>query len=239
MLFGLYFKCFTAFFMALLVSERIPVIKTIDPGSSGEASQLVSALNEFANGAKEIAVEMVTRPSDSLYANESNQCPTVPALSLPPQASPPLEPPPPSPPESMQPPEATSLTNSTSRFWRVDGSKIILELDLEMFPGFHATRKVVAWVAQLFGQPYWLHALVPAALGFFGGLGYGFAGWCRWCLSRRDAPQTVEKVVVPKKTERRAPASVWCECSLRTFLFPGFWFADCVGQLNPGSTNLI
>jgi hypothetical protein len=62
------------------------------------------------------------------------------------------------------------------------------------------------------GQSYWLHALVPAALGFFGGLGYGFVGWCRWCLSKREAPRAVEKVVIPKQQERRAPANVYCEC---------------------------
>ena len=107
----------------------------------------------------------------------------------------------------------------------MDGSKIILELDLERIPGFDATRKVVGWVACWFGvlfpggsgagQSYWLHALVPAALGFFVGLGYGFSGWCWWCLSRKKAPQPVEekveRIVVFKPTEPRDPADAYRE----------------------------
>ena len=215
MLLGRYLKPIALFFMTLLVSERIPTIKTIDPSPSG-ASQLFSSLSEFANEAKDNLVEIVTRPSDFFHGNENDQSPIAPEHPPPPSspASPPLEPPP----EPLQPPESTPMADVTSHFWRLDGSKIVLELNLEMMPGFGAIRNVVVWVAYLFsggfgvaGQSYWFHALVPAALGFFGGLGYGFVGWCRWCLSRREAPRAVEQAVIPKQAKRRAPANVYCE----------------------------
>jgi len=214
------------FLTTLLVSEQIPLIKTIDPGSP-EASDLLSALSEFANGAKDNIVEIITRPSDFFHGNENDQNPIVHELSPPPPASLLLELPPGPPPESLQPPEPTPMEGYTSPFLRVCGSKVIIELDLEWIPGFDATRKVIVWVTSWFGalfsgglgadgvgQSYWLHALVPAALGFFGGLGYGFVGWCRWCLSRREAPQAVEKVAIPKQPKRKAPANAYCECFL-------------------------
>ena len=215
------------FLTTLLVSEQIPLIKTIDPVSA-EASSLLSALSELTNGAKENIVEIITRPSDFFHGNEDNQNPIVDEYPSPSPASPPPEPPPVSPPEPPQSPEPTPVEDHIPRFLKVDGSKVIIELDLEWIPGFDATRKFIVWVTYWIGvlfsaglgadgveQSYWLHALVPAALGFFGGLGYGFVGWCRWCLSRREAAQAVEGVVIPKKPKRRPPANVYCECFLR------------------------
>jgi len=222
MLFGRYLKYLTLLFTALLVSEQIPLIKTIDPGSS-EASQLLSALSEFANEAKDNIMEMVNRPSDFFQGNENNQSPLVPTPPTPPPVPPPPESPPESPPELPLSPETTPLANSTSHFLRLDGSKIILELDLGRVPGFGVARKVVVWVAHWFGilfpsgsmdwvgQSYWSRVLVPAALGFFGGLGYGLVGWCRWWLSRRKE-EKVKQVANSKQMGRRAPASAYCEC---------------------------
>lgn len=121
----------------------------------------------------------------------------------------------------------------------MDGSKIILELDLERVPGFDAMREAAAWVAYWFGvlfsggprDLYWLRALVPA-LGFFAGLGYGLAGWCRWCLSRKNVPQPaeekVEQTVVIKHTEPRDPADAYREFFLRVFQRSAFRFVDRV-----------
>ena len=253
MLFGPYIGFFAAFLTTLLVSDQIPiVINSIDRGPI-EATQLLSALSEFANGAKESIVEALTRPSDFFHVNENDQSPSVPdALPPPPPASPPespldspSEPPLESSPGSIQPPEPTPFAVSKSPFCRVDGSRIILEFDLEKVPGFDATRKVVArasyWYGVLFwggsgagwvGELYWLRALLPAALGFFGGLGYGFAGRCWWCLSRRKGPRAVkekaEQVVVPGQTERRAQANAYCECFLCVFQRSEFRFVDRV-----------
>jgi len=244
MLFGQYFKYFTLFFTALLVSEQIPLIKTIDPGSS-EASQLLSALSEYANEAKDNIVEMVTRPTDFFHGDENDQSPLVLAPSPPPPASPAQESPPESPPELPLSPETMPLEKSTSQFWRLDGSKIILELDLERVPGFGVMRNVVVWVTHWFGvlfpsgsgvdwvgQSYWLHVLVPAALGFFGGLGYGLVGWCRWYLAGRKVHQVVgekvKQVGNSEQMERRAPANAYCECFLWVFQHSEFWFIDRV-----------
>lgn len=217
-----YLKYLAAFFTTLLVSEQIPLVKTIGPGPS-ETSQLLSAMSEFANGAKESIVEIVTRPSDFFHRNENNQSPIDHELSPLPPTPPPLEVPPESLSESLQPPEPMPMEDHTPRFLRVDGSKVTIELDLEKVPGFYTTRKVVVWMAHWFGalfsggmvgHPYWLYIFVPAALGFFGGLGYGFVGWCRWCLSRPRPPRAVERAVAPKQPERRAPANSYCECFL-------------------------
>jgi hypothetical protein len=81
------------FLTTLFVSEQIPLINTIDPGSS-EASQLLSTLSEFANGAKENIVEIITRPSEFFHGNENDQDSIVHEPPIPPPASPPLEPPP-------------------------------------------------------------------------------------------------------------------------------------------------
>jgi len=134
------------------VSERIPLIKTIDPSSS-EASQLLSALSEFANGAKENVVEMVTWPSDFFHWNEDNQTPKVHEFPPPssPSPPPPEKPPkslpeplqspePPQSPEPLQSPEPTPTADSTSRFLTVDGSKVILVLDMEMAGIFHGAK---------------------------------------------------------------------------------------------------
>jgi len=224
-----YLKYFSALLATLLVSERIPLIKMIDPSSS-EASQLLSALSEFANGAKENVVEMVTWPSDFFHWNEDNQTPKVHEFPPPssPSPPPPEKPPkslpeplqspePPQSPEPLQSPEPTPTADSMSRFLTVDGSKVILVLDMEMVPGFSMARKVAYWFGSGFGQSYWSLLLVSAALGFFGGLGYGLVGWCRWWLSTREALQAVETDVVPGKTERRTPTSVCCEYFLSDF----------------------
>ena len=242
MLVGQYLTFFALSLTTVLVFEQIPAIKTIDSGWS-DAPQLLSALSEFANGAKEAIVEVLARTSDLFHTNESNRRPPVLALPPPPSSpsppplppppptsppespsDPPPEPPPASPPESHQCPEPMSLTDSTPHLWRMEGSKIILELDLESVPGFDATRKVVAWVAYWFGVLFpggFGAAFVPAAFGFFGGLGYGFASWCRWCLSRKKVPQVVEekveRVVVLEQTEQRDPADVYRECFLWDF----------------------
>jgi hypothetical protein len=219
---GRYLKWITVFFTTLLVSEQIPLINTIDAAPS-EASQLLSAVSEFANEVKDNIVEMITRPSDFFHENEYNKSQPAPALS-----PPPMEPLPESPPESLQSPETMSPTNSTTRFCRMDGSKLILELDLGWIPKFELLRNVVGWVAFWFGVLFasatgvdstgqsarWVFFVVPAAFGFFGGLGYGFGGWCRWCFSRRKPPKVVEKVepvVVVKEAERRTQASAYCE----------------------------
>jgi hypothetical protein len=160
------------------------------------------------NGAKEIIAGVLARLSYFFHANENDldQGPSVPdALPPHPPASlpespsdSPSEPPLEWSPGSLQLPEPTPFENSKSLFWRVDGSKVILEFDPENVPGFDATRKVVTWASYWYGvlfqngsgagwigELYWLRALLPAALGFFGGLGYGFAGRYWWYLSRR------------------------------------------------------
>jgi len=237
-----YLKYFSALLATFLVSERIPLIKTIDPSSS-EASQLLSALSELANGAKENIVEMAAWPSDFFHWNEDDQTPKVhefpppsspspPPLEHPPEplpeplqsSEPPQSPEPPQypeplkSPEPLQSPEPTPpMADSTSRFLTVDGSKVILVLDMEMVPGFPMARKVAYWFGSGFGQSYWSLLLVSAALGFFGGLGYGLVGWCRWWLSTREALQAVETDVFPQKTERKTPASMYCEYFLSYF----------------------
>ena len=224
-----YFKWLPVFLTTLLLSEHIPLIKTIDAGPS-EASQLLSAVSEFANGVKDNIVGMVTRPSDLIQdpENEHNQTSSDPEPS-PAAVEPPLEPPPEPPleppPEPPQPPEIPPIDSSTSRFWRMEGTKITLEFDLEWIPGFDMLRSVFERVAYWFevlssndsvvdstGQSYWIYIIAPAALGFFGGLGFGLGGRCRWCFSRRKPPKVVEKVEpVVKKAERKAPANAYCE----------------------------
>ena len=222
MLLGRYLKWITAFFTTLLVSEQIPLINMIDAPPS-EPSQLFSAVSEFASEVKDNIVEMMSRPSHFFHENNHNQ--SQPALALPP---PPVDPSPESPSESLQPPEVMPSADPTSRFWRMEGSKLILELDLGWVPKFEPLRKAIGWVACSFGllflsasrvdsagQSYWVYAAVPAAIGFFGGLGYGFGGWCRWCLSRMKPPKAVEKVGPVKEVERRAPSDAYREWSLR------------------------
>lgn len=226
-----YFKWLPVFLTTLLLSEHIPLIKTIDAGPS-EASQLLSAVSEFANGVKDNIVGMVTRPSDFIQdsENEDNQTSSDPAPS-PVAVELPLEPPP----EPPQPPETPPINKSTSRFWRMEGTKIILELDLELIPGFGMLRRVFEWVTYWFevlssndsvvdptGQSYWIYIIAPAALGFFGGLGFGLGGRCRWCLSRRKPPKVVEKAEpVVKETERKTPANAYFESLLRkSYMMP-------------------
>lgn len=223
MLLGRYIKWLAAFFTPLLVSKQIPLINTIDAAPS-EASQLLSTVSEFANEVKVNIVEMITRPSDLFHENDHNHSQPAPAPALPPlPAEPSLE----LPPEPLQSPEILPSTNSTSRFLRMEGSKLILELDTGCIPGFGMLRKTVGWVAYWFcvlspsasgvgsaGHSYWVYFITPAAIGFFGGLGYGFGGWCRWFLSRRKPPKMVEEVkpdVVVKETKPKAPADAYCE----------------------------
>ena len=234
--------------------DQIPLIKTIDPGSS-DARQLLTALGELANGAKDNLVEMVTWPSDFFHGNDNNQSPIVHDPSPPPPTSPPPEPPPEpplelplepppeqilepplepppehppeSPPELLQPPESTPMADYTSSFLRVDGSKVIIVLDLARVPGFDAMRRVAVWVVYWFGavfsggsgigQSYWMHFLVPAAFGFFGGLGYGLGGWFRRYLSVREPSRAAEKAAVPEQPKRRTLASAYCERLLCVF----------------------
>lgn len=246
MLFTEYLKFIVLSLTALLAFERVPAIRTIDPGSS-ETSQLLSALSEFANGAKEVIVEILTRPSDFFHVNESRRGPPVltlppPPPPLPPLVSspqlpsdPPLEPPPESFPESFQYPEPMPLANPTSRPWRMDGSKIILELDLARIPGFDAGRGVLTWVAYWYGvlfpggllESRWLPILLLAALKLLGI--WDFMGWC---LPRRKAPQVVvedvQPLVIPEPTERRDPADVYRESFLWVFQRSMFWFVNRV-----------
>ena len=224
MLVAQYLKVIALSLGALLAFERAPAIRMIDSGSS-EIPQLLSVLSEFASGAKEVIVDILTRPSDFFHVNQSGRAPLVLALPPPPPSpvpqpqppsDPPLEPPPESPPEPIQCPEPMPLANPTSRFLRMDGSKIILELDLERVPGFDAGRKVVAWVA------YWYETLFPG--GFLQSywsyipilaLGYRIAIWRLW---RKEVPKVVvervERIVVPEPTEPRDPVDVYRECFL-------------------------
>ena len=221
MLLGRYIKWTAAFYTTLLVSEQIPLINTIDAAPS-EAFQLLSKVSEFASGVKDNIAEIINRPSNFFPENEHNQSQPVPEVS-----PPPLEPPPESPPEPPQSPETPPSVNSMSHFWRMEGSKLVLELELGWIPKFEVLRQAAGWVVNWFGilfsstsgtdsaeQSYWVYVAVPAAISFFGGLGYGFGGWFRWCLSRRRPPKVVEKVepaVVFEETERIAPASAFCE----------------------------
>ena len=250
-----YFKYFPLAFTALpLFVFEIPSIKTIGSGSP-DARQLLTALNELANGAKGSLVEMATWPSGFFHENDNNQSPIAHDPPLPPPASPPPEPPPEppldppldplpetpldpppepplehppeSPPELPRPSEPTPMAHYTSSFLRVDGSKVIIVLDLAKVPGFDVMRRVVVWVAYWIGavssgssgvgHPYWMHFLVTAAFGFFGGLGYGLGGWLRWYLSRQEPPRAVEEVAVPKQPKRRTLANAYCEHLLRVF----------------------
>ena len=220
---------------SLLVCEQLPAIKTIEP-------ELFSALSGFANGAKEVIADILTWPSNPFHPNESNRNPLVLTLPPPPPPpppapppesppDPPLEPPPESPPEPLQPQEPAPLANSTSRFWRMDGSKIILELDLERIPGFDVMRKVVVWLGALFSS-----GLGPAiAFGFIGGCGCCLC-LAFWLWSRRKVLQVVEgeeeeveQIVVPKHTEEMDPASAYRECFLWIFQRSECWFVDRVG----------
>jgi hypothetical protein len=148
------------------------------------------------NGAKEIIAGVLARLSDFFHANENDldqgpsgpdALPPHPPASLPESPSDsPSEPPLEWSPGSLQLPEPTPFANSKSLFWRVDGSKVILEFDPENVPGFDATRKVVTWASYWYGvlfrngsgagwvgELYWLRALLPAALG---GLEHDFVG---------------------------------------------------------------
>lgn len=249
-----YFKYFSLAFTALpLFVFEIPSIKTIGPGSP-DARQLLTTLGELAGGAKDNLVEMATWPSGFFHENDNNQSPIIhdpppPPASPPPEPpldSPPEipldippeipldtppeplpEPPPESPPELLRPPEPAPMAYCTSSFLRVDGSKVIILLDLARVPGFDVMRRVVVWVAYWIGaafsggsgvgRSYWSHFLVTAAFGFFGGLGYGLGGWLRWYLSSREPPRAVEEVTVPKQPKRRTLANAYCECLLRDF----------------------
>lgn len=218
MLIGRYVKWIAAFISTLLVSEQIPLINTIDAVPS-ETSQLLSTVSEFANEVKVSIVEMITRPSDFFQENEHNQSQPSPTPSAPSE----VEPPPKSLPEFLQFPETAPSVNSTSCLWRMEGSKLILELELGWIPGFEALRNAVGWFGVLFssasrvdsaGPSYWVYALIPAAIGFFGGLGYGFGGWCRWCFSRRKplkADERVQPATISKERDRRDPADVYRE----------------------------
>ena len=227
-----YLKFIALSLTALLAFERAPAIRTIDPGSN-ESFQLLSVLSEFANGAKEVIVEILTRPSDFFHVNVSNRGPPVLALPPPPPvpvsrpkppSDPPLEPPPESPPEpSMQCPEPMPLAVPTSRFMRMDGSKVIVELDLERVPGFDAGRKVVVWVAHWywtlfpsgFRQSNWSYALLLVAFHYLGLYWNRIVGW--WA-PRKEVPKVVvervEQIVVAEPTERRDPVDVYRECFL-------------------------
>jgi len=244
MLFIEYLKVIALSLTALLAFEQIPAIRTIDPGSS-ETSHLLSVLGELASGAKEVIVEILTRPSDFFHVNESGRghlllaLPPPPPVSPPqPPSDPPLEPPYP-PPEPPQCPEPMPLANSTSRFLRMDGWKVILELDLERVPGFDPARNVFVWVDYFVGvmfpggfrQPSWQGV---AVLFVVVNLGYGYALWRWWRLSRRKVPQVVEenveRVVIPEHTEQpRDPADAYREFFLWVFRRSEFWFVDRVG----------
>ena len=218
-----YIKWFSLFLTSFLVVEQVPLIKTIDSVPS-EASQLLSTVSEFASGVKDGIVEMVSRPSDFFQENESNQSSPDPAPS---PAT--VEPPPEFTPEPPQPSETPHVPCSEPQFWRVEGSKIrvTMELDMAWIPGYVVLGRVFGWVACWFGvlfpggsgtgsawQSSWLHAVLPAALGFFGGWGYGFAGWCRCCLSRKKPPKTVvriEQVVIAKEPGWKTQAIEYCE----------------------------
>jgi len=237
MLFTEYLKFIVLSLTALLAFERVPAIRTIDPGLS-ETPQLLSVLSEFANGAKEVIVEILTRPSDFFHINESRRGPPV--LALPPPPPPVSSPQPPSdqplelpPPESLQCPETMPPANTPSRFWRMDGSKIILELDLECVPGFDAGRKVLAWVAYWywvlfpggFVESRWSPLLLLVALKYF-----GVWDFVAWCLPRRKTPrvvvEAVEPLVIPEPTEPRDPADVYREFFLWVFQRLESWFVN-------------
>ena len=216
MFFGRYIGWISFILATLLMSEHIPLIKTIEAGPS-EASQLLSVVSELASGVKDNIVGMVTRPSDPFHENEQNQTLPNPESSPPPVepiSEPPLEPisePPP-------PPEKSPVSDSTSHFWTREGTKITVVFDLEWIPGFGVLRKVFGWIDSV--EPsYWVYVVVvPAVLGFSGGLGYGFGGWCRGCLSKWKSLKAIEKdgtVTTGKETERSEPAKAYRE------LFPG------------------
>jgi len=229
-----YLKFIVLSFTALLAFERVPAIRTIDSGSP-ETSQLLSVLNGFANGAKEVIVEILTRPSDFFHINESRRGPPVLTLPPPPppppvpSPQPPSDPPPDPPPQSPRCPEPMPSPDPTSRLWRMDGSKIILEVDLARIPGFDAGRKVLAWVAYWYGVVFpggivesrWSPILLLFALKFLGV--WDFVGWC---LPRRKAPQVVveevEPLALPEPTEQRDPADVYRESFLWIFQRPMF-----------------
>ena len=210
-----YIKWFSLFFTTLLVSEHIPLIKTID-ASPSDASQLLSTVAALASEVKDNIVEMVARPSHFFHENEHNQSsPDPPPSPLP--TEPPFESPPESPPP--QPPETPPVANSTPPLWRMEESTVVVhaEFDLKRIPGIDVLRKVFGWMA------FWVGILVPggsgvyvvtpAVLGFFLGFGYGLAVWCRGCLSRKSPKvvERVESVVVVKEVERKAPANAYCE----------------------------
>lgn len=224
MLLGRYIGWIAAFFTTLLVSEQIPLINTIDAAPS-EVSQLLSTVSEFASEVKDNIAEIMNRPSNLFHENDHNHSQPPPALSPLPM-EPPLEPPQ----ESLKAADTPPSVNSTSRFWRMEGSKLILELDLGWIPWFEVLRRAFGWVARwlgvlfssvswvgLAGQSYLVYVTIPAAIGFFGGLGYGFGGWCRWCLSRGKPLKVVETAVVVKEVRRRAPANAYCESFFEIF----------------------
>ena len=123
----------------------------------------------------------------------------------------------------MQCPEPMSLAVPTSRFMRMDGSKVIVELDLERVPGFDAGRKVVVWVAcrywtlfpNGFRQSNWSYALLLVVFHYLGLYWNRIVGW--W-TPKREVPKVVvervEQIVVAEPTERRDPVDVYRECFL-------------------------
>ncbi|KAF9780036.1 hypothetical protein BJ322DRAFT_1084282 [Thelephora terrestris] len=235
MLVGWYIKFLATFFATLLVSEHLPLIKTIG-ASPSEASQLLSTVSTFASEVKDNIVEMAARPSHFFHENEneneneSDQSPPVSPLSPLPVA-PLFESPPESPPP--QPPEASPVADSTLRFWRMEGTIVIVQYDLNGIPRVDLLWKVFVWVAYWFGvlfssgagvsstwRLYWVYVVAPAMLGLFGGLGYGLAGWCRGCLSRRS-PKVVEKVESVVVVERTSPANSYFETQLsQSYMMP-------------------